>query len=279
MFRNDTIAFIGAGAMAEAMIAGLLKNELVTPSQIIVTNKTNGERRNVLKGTYGINVTDNIDEAINEAAMIILAIKPKDIVSITSKLRGRIKENQVVMSVLAGITTAFIEDELDGEVPVIRVMPNTSSMVGESATAIAGGRFVTMSHMVTAKDLLTAIGQVFVINEEQMDVFTGVAGSGPAYFYKLIEHLHKAACEGGLKPAQANEIVVQTIVGAAKMLEKTNSGPEVLRKNITSPNGTTEAGLKALEAGGGCIAIEAAVKNAANRSKELSEQYETSLAK
>ncbi len=279
MFRNRKIAFIGAGAMAEAMIAGLLKNEIVTPSQIIVTNKANVGRRRELQEMYGVNVTGHLDEAIKEAAIIIFAIKPKDISSITSMLHGRIHETQVVMSVLAGITTSFIEEELGREVPVIRVMPNTSSMVGESATAIAGGRFVTMSQILSAKDLLGAIGRVFVINENQMDIYTGVAGSGPAYLYKIIEHLQKAACEGGLESRLSNEIVVQMIIGAAKMLEETHLDPETLRRNITSPNGTTEAGLKALEAAGGCRAIEAAVKNAANRSKELSAKYETYLAK
>ncbi|RXI98619.1 pyrroline-5-carboxylate reductase [Anaerobacillus alkaliphilus] len=279
MFTNETITFIGAGSMAEAMIAGLLKNEIVAPQQIIVTNKTNVERRSELKETYGINETNNLEFAIKEATIVILAIKPKDITTITNKLRGVITEKHVIMSVLAGITSSFIEEELMAAIPVIRVMPNTSSMIGESATAIAGGKYTSMPQMLMAKDLLTAIGQVFVIEEEQMDVFTGVAGSGPAYFYKLIEHLQKAACDGGLKPPLAKEIAVQTIVGAAKMLEETSTEPATLRKNITSPNGTTEAGLKALEAAGGCTAIEAAVKGAASRSKELRTEYEAVISK
>lgn len=274
MFTNETIAFIGAGSMAEAMVAGLLKNEIVASDQIIVTNKSNSERRNELQQKYGVVVTDDLNFAVKEASILILAIKPKDVTSVTAKLRGKLDKKQVVMSVLAGISTRFLEEELEMEVPVIRVMPNTSSMIGESATAITGGKYVAMPHIILAKKLLSAIGHVFVIAEDEMDVFTGVAGSGPAYFYKLIEHLQKAACDGGLNPDLAKDIAVQTIVGAAKMLAEPNTEAAVLRENITSPNGTTEAGLKALEAAGGCTAIEAAVKGAAHRSKELRTQFE-----
>jgi pyrroline-5-carboxylate reductase len=275
MFTNETIAFVGAGSMAEAMIAGLLKNEIVAPKQIIVTNKSNLKRRNELEEKYGVVGTDDLSAVVDQASILILAIKPKDVTSVTAKLRGKLNEKQVVMSVLAGISTRFLEEELQSEVPVIRVMPNTSSMIGESATAVAGGKYVAMPHIILAKKLLAAIGHVFVIAEDEMDVFTGVAGSGPAYFYKLIEHLQKAGCDGGLNPSLAKEIAVQTIVGAAKMLAETKTEPAILRKNITSPNGTTEAGLKALEAAGGCTAIEAAVKGAAHRSKELRTQFET----
>ncbi len=274
MLTNEMIAFIGAGSMAEAMIAGLVKNKIVAPEQIIVTNKSNRERREELQNKYGVLATENLDYVVKEAGIVILAMKPKDIGSVTKKLRGQVTEKHVLMSVLAGISTPFLEEELEIEIPVIRVMPNTSSMVGASATAITGGNFVTMPQIWMAKQLLSAIGEVYVIDEEEMDVFTGVAGSGPAYFYKLVEHLQKAAEEGGLDPAISKEVAVQTIVGAAKMLEETKVTPETLRKNVTSPNGTTEAGLKALEKAGGCTAIETAVKHAAHRSKELRSEFE-----
>lgn len=274
MFTNETIGFIGAGSMAEAMIAGLLKNEIVTSKQIIVTNKSNRERRNELEQKYGVGTTSDLNVAAKNASILILAMKPKDVSTVISKLCGKVQKNQLVMSVIAGISTAFLEEEFKAEIPVIRVMPNTSSMIGESATAITGGKYVTMQHIILAKKLLAAIGQVFVIAEEEMDIFTGVAGSGPAYFYKLIEHLQKAACDGGLNPDLAKQIAVQTIVGAAQMLAETKTEPSTLRENITSPKGTTEAGLIALEAAGGCTAIEAAVKGAAHRSKELRQQFE-----
>ena len=274
MLTNEMIAFIGAGSMAEAMIAGLVKNKIVAPEQIIVTNKSNKDRRDALQEEYGVLVTENMNFAVKEAGIVILAMKPKDIASVTEKLRGQVTEKHVLMSVLAGISTPFLETEIGIEIPVIRVMPNTSSMVGASATAITGGNFVTMPQIWMAKQLLSAIGQVYVIEEDEMDVFTGVAGSGPAYFYKLVEHLQKAAEESGLDPAICQDVAVQTIVGAAKMLEETNKAPVTLRENVTSPNGTTEAGLNALQKVGGCTAIEEAVKGATQRSKQLRFEFE-----
>lgn len=275
MLTNEMIAFIGAGSMAEAMIAGLVKNEIVAPEQIIVTNKSNGERREEIQKKYGVLVTENLEFAVRESGILIFAMKPKDVGSVTSMLKGQVKDHHVVMSVLAGISTSYLENELKKDISVIRVMPNTSSMVGASATAITGGKYVTMSQIWMTKQLLSTIGHVYVIEEEEMDVFTGVAGSGPAYFYKLVEHIQKAGEKGGLDPSLAKEIAVQTLVGAAKMLDETKADPEMLRKNITSPNGTTEAGLKSLTEAGGPRAIEEAVYSATQRSKELRKQFET----
>jgi pyrroline-5-carboxylate reductase len=156
-------------------------------------------------------------------------------------------------------------------------MPNTSSMIGESATAISTGTNVGMDHVIDAKEILGTIGKVYSINEKQMDVFTGVAGSGPAYFYYLMEHMEKTAKEAGLDQEVTRDVVAQTILGAAKMLLTNHEEPESLRKKVTSPNGTTAAGLEALRENGGGTAISAAIKGAARRSKEISMENEKVL--
>ncbi|WP_139488248.1 pyrroline-5-carboxylate reductase [Brevibacillus dissolubilis] len=274
MLKNKKVAFIGAGSMAEAMIAGMVATGTLDPGQLIVTNRSNLERRQEITQSYGVHTCCLDDPAAMSADIIILAVKPKDAECVLDALHGRIKEDQLVMSVLAGISTQFIEDRLGSRQPVVRVMPNTSSMVGESATAIARGQYVTDEQLVMAEQLLTSIGNVTVIDEEQMSIFTGIAGSGPAYVYYLVEHMEKAGQEGGLDAATAREIAVQTIYGASKMLLETEEDPATLRENVTSPNGTTAAGLEALEKYGGGEAIEAAIKHAAQRSDEISAQYE-----
>ncbi|WP_280770851.1 pyrroline-5-carboxylate reductase [Salipaludibacillus daqingensis] len=268
------VAFIGAGNMAEAMISGIVKTGTLEPQQIIVTNHSNEERLLELHNRYGIQgmVRDRLP--IESADVIILAMKPKDAETCLASIKNQIKPNQVVMSVLAGISTSFMEEHLQDDQQVIRVMPNTSSMIQESATAISPGENVTMKNVKLAKTLLKAIGEVYVIDEEQMDLFTGIAGSGPAYYYYLMEHIEKIATENGMDPSQARQIGAQTILGAAKMILEREESPEQLRTNITSKNGTTASGLEALAANGGGKAIKAAIQGAMNRSKEISEQLE-----
>ena len=203
-------------------------------------------------------------------------MKPKDAETALQSIQDLLQPHQLILSVLAGITTSFIEQHVPLGQQVIRVMPNTSSMVRESATAISSGKYTTEQNMLMANELLEAIGKVYIIPEEQMDIFTGIAGSGPAYFYYLMEHMERAGIEGGLPEETARQIIAQTLLGAAKMIQEQGETPTVLRKNVTSPNGTTAAGLSALEMNGGGIAISEAIKSAADRSKEISEQLEKS---
>nr|WP_236785060.1 pyrroline-5-carboxylate reductase [Alteribacter salitolerans] len=278
MDTNLRVAFIGAGNMAEAMISGIVKTGTLEPHQVIVTNRSNEERLLELHNRYGIQgmVRDRLP--IQSADVIILAMKPKDAEQSLLSIKDQIRPDQVVMSVLAGISTSFMEEHLNANQQVIRVMPNTSSMLQESATAISPGEHVTMKNVKMAKTLLKSIGEVYVIEEDQMDLFTGIAGSGPAYYYYLMEHIEKIARENGMDPAQAREIGAQTILGAAKMMLEREETPAQLRKNITSKNGTTASGLEALAENGGGKAIKAAVEGAMNRSKEISKQLEKTPA-
>ncbi|PYZ95039.1 pyrroline-5-carboxylate reductase [Salipaludibacillus keqinensis] len=270
------VAFIGAGNMAEAMISGIVETKTLEPEQVIVTNRSDEERLLELHNKYGIQGMVRDRFPIDSVDVIILAMKPKDAETCLLSIKDQIRPNQVVMSVLAGISTSFMEEHLQADQQVIRVMPNTSSMIQESATAISPGENVTMKNVKLAKALLKAIGEVYVIEEDQMDLFTGIAGSGPAYYYYLMENIEKIANENGMDPSQARQIGAQTILGAAKMMLEREESPAQLRKNITSKNGTTASGLEALAENGGGKAIKAAIEGAMNRSKEISHQLEKS---
>lgn len=274
MLSDKKIAFLGAGSMAEAMIAGIVNSNKVPREQVIATNRSDLKRLKELQKKYGITVSQRDKLNLKEVDIVILAMKPKDIDQALLSIKNEISPNALILSVLAGITTSYIEQHLHKGQQVIRVMPNTSSMIGESATAIASGTQTSFDQVKLVKELLQTIGEVFIIKEEKMDIFTGIAGSGPAYFYYLMEHMEKAGVEQGLDAETSRQIIAQTIVGAAKMIQEQNETPTVLRENVTSPNGTTAAGLKALDLNGGGNAISQAIKSASERSKEISEQLE-----
>lgn len=277
MLNEKVIGFIGAGSMAEAMVSGIVASSIVPAENVIVSNRSNENRLNELQNKYGILGVAKDNLPFEDLDIIILAMKPKDIDHALSFLKDKIKPHQLLLSVLAGISTNYMEEGLLGNQPVIRVMPNTSSMIGESATAISTGTHVGVAHVMDAQAILSTIGKVYTIEEEQMDVFTGVAGSGPAYFYYLMEHMEKTAIEAGLDENVTRDVIAQTILGAAKMLLTNHEEPESLRKKVTSPNGTTAAGLEALRENGGGKAISAAIKGAAQRSKEISTENEKVL--
>ncbi|BCB03887.1 pyrroline-5-carboxylate reductase [Bacillus sp. KH172YL63] len=275
MLKNKTIAFLGAGNMAEAMISGTVQSGKLPTEQIIVSNRSNQDKLDEMKEKYGITALKKDHLPFEEIDILILAMKPKDIDKALASINQLVRKDTVILSVLAGITTSHMEEQLPAGQSVIRVMPNTSSMLKESATAISAGRFTSKEDMDNAEELLSSIGEVFIIDEDQMDIFTGIAGSGPAYFYYLMEHIEKTGAEAGLEPALARKIGAQTIFGAAKMMLEREESPAQLRENVTSPNGTTAAGLDALAEFGGGKAISEAVKGAERRSKEISSSLQT----
>ncbi len=277
MLHNKKVAFIGAGSMAEAMIAGLVQSGRIPPENIIATNRSNAQKLTALEKKYGIRGLKLEYLPFDQIDILILAMKPKDVDQALNYLKHRIKPNQLILSVLAGITTTYLEHNLHDDQQVVRVMPNTSSAIGESATAISPGHKTTEIHVYETKELLNCIGSVFQIDEKNMDIFTGLAGSGPAYFYYLMEHMELQGAKAGFDLQTTRQIIAQTIVGAARMVQEQDETPAVLREKVTSPNGTTAAGLQALDLNGGGIAIAKAVEFAANRSKEISEQIKESL--
>ncbi len=253
--------------MAGSLIRGILKAGLMPAGNILVTNRSNGERLRDLAGALGV-VPCPKEELVGKADVLLLATKPQDLPGAVAELVGLVKPGQRVISLAAGVSLAFLEARLPGLVH-LRAMPNTSCRVGAAATAVALGRAAGALEAELARRLFGAIGVVVLVAEEQMDAVTGLSGSGPAYVYLLVEALVEAGQEQGLEPSVARELAVRTVWGAAKMLVETGEEPEVLRRQVTSPGGTTMAGIGALEEGGFRRLLAEAVRRAAARSREL----------
>ncbi|RBP87453.1 pyrroline-5-carboxylate reductase [Cytobacillus firmus] len=277
MLANKTIAFLGAGSMAESMISGVITAEKMSPDRVFVTNKSNADRLKEIHDKYGVIAMPQSELPFEQIDLFILAMKPKGAEEALRSIKDKLNPDQVILSVLAGITTEFMEDHLNPGQQVVRVMPNTSSMIQESATAVVAGRNTSLANVELVKELLECMGEVYIIDENQMDVFTGLAGSGPAYFYYLMENMERVGMQKGMDEETVRKIVAQTIFGAAKMVLEKEEAPTSLREKVTSPNGTTASGLEALRKYNGGEAITQAVEHAAKRSKEISEELEGAL--
>ncbi|MBP1934654.1 pyrroline-5-carboxylate reductase [Ammoniphilus resinae] len=268
--RDKKICFIGAGSMAEAILAGMFNQKIITPRNVSITNRANRFRLNELFTKFGVVAdADYREQSIQEADILILAMKPKDVGSALSELKHLTNPRQLIVSVVAGITTDFITNILGHSAPVIRTMPNTSATIGLSATAISSGITATDEHILIAKEIFESIGSVVIVEENQLDAVTGVSGSGPAYIYLLVEAMQKGAVQAGLPAGMSRELILQTIIGAAEMLKETGEDPAVLREKVTSPGGTTQAGLEVLRSLGFEQALVACILRATERSKEL----------
>ncbi|PAE22944.1 MULTISPECIES: pyrroline-5-carboxylate reductase [Bacillaceae] len=277
MLANKTIAFLGAGSMAESMISGVITAEKMSPERVFVTNRSNADRLEEIHDQYGVSAIPQNELPFEEIDLFILAMKPKGAEEALRAIKDKLYPGQVILSVLAGITTEFMEEHLNPGQQVVRVMPNTSSMIQESATAVVAGKNTSMANVEMVKELLECMGEVYIIDEDQMDVFTGLAGSGPAYFYYLMENMERVGVQKGMDEETVRKIVAQTIFGAAKMVLEKEETPTSLREKVTSPNGTTASGLEALRRYNGGEAITQAVEHAAKRSKEISEELEGAL--
>jgi pyrroline-5-carboxylate reductase len=278
------IAIIGGGNMGEALLAGLLRAGRQVKD--LVVSEKSAERATYLSQTYSVQVAA-VADAVENAAFVILAVKPADIESVIveiANVAGKAESDaveQVLVSVIAGVTTGFYESHLPAGYPVIRVMPNAPALVGAGITALAKGRFATPDQLAEAAALFECVGAVLTVSEARLDAVTAVSGSGPAYFFLFVEALVDAGVASGLSRAVATELAVQTMAGSvAMLLERTDADsaaaagrPDTtaaeLRALVTSPGGTTAAGLRELERGGVRAAVAAAVEAAKTRSEQL----------
>jgi len=272
----ERIGFIGAGSMAEAMVAGLIKGNVFQAEQIIVSNRSNSDRLDELAAKYGIKTTHDKEQLVKDASIIVLAMKPKDVKAALDGVQTLIKDHLIV-SVLAGISIQTIMAILGKKVSIVRAMPNTSAAIGKSATAIAGSDSVTMKQMKKCVSLFEAIGICKIVEENQLDAVTGLSGSGPAYIYYLVESMEKAAVEVGLDPFVARDLIVQTLLGASEMIAVSEKHPSQLRKEVTSPNGTTEAGISILKEKQVQEAVISCIRRATERSEELKAMFSEEL--
>lgn len=263
------IAFIGAGSMAEAIIAGLIENKLLKGQQIFITNRSNRARLTELQNNYGITPTYDTTELLKDAEIVILAMKPKDAEAAIQDMKEKITNEMLIVSVLAGVSIASIETFAQQALPVVRAMPNTSAAIGHSATALAANQLVTEAQKQQLTTMFETIGLATFVKEEQLDAITGLSGSGPAYIYYVVEALEKAAAEIGLEKEVAKQFIVQTLLGAGEMLKQSPKSAQQLRHDVMSPGGTTEAGIRVLEAHNVEEAFIACVKEATAQSKRL----------
>lgn len=266
--QDKRIAFIGAGNMGEALIKGLLQAGHVRPEQMIATD-IRTDRLEAIHKAYRIEALTSNRDAASKAQILLLAVKPQVMDEVLTGLRGAIKEYHLLLSVAAGIRTSFIEASFSQPIRVVRIMPNTPALLLAGASAISPGRHATEEDLKIAREIFEAVGRVVQVEEKAMDAVTGLSGSGPAYIFVLIEALSDAGVHMGLSREVATLLAAQTVLGAARMVLETGEHPAKLKDMVTSPGGTTAAGLHVLERAGFRGTVKAAIEAATRRSEEL----------
>ncbi|MEI7024483.1 pyrroline-5-carboxylate reductase [Paenibacillus sp. y28] len=270
--QHKRICFYGAGAMAEAVIRGLIDTGAAPAAQIAVFNRQNRQRLEALQEQYGVQPAYDSEAqqlALQQADIIVLGMKPKDAVEAIHMLRSTLRPGQLLVSLIAGLNINTIELLLGGSAAVVRTMPNTSCTIGLGVTGISFSSAVSGEQRQLALAMFSATGIASIVDEGLLDIVTGVSGSGPAYIYYMMEAMIQGAVSGGLTPEQARDLTVQTVLGAARMVQITGENPADLRRKVTSPNGTTEAAIKTLDEHGFAAGVQAAVLRAAERAGEL----------
>jgi pyrroline-5-carboxylate reductase len=268
MLSDKEVGFVGGGNMGEALIRGLLVSTIMEPSQIRVSD-INQERLEYLQSTYQVQTTAFNGELAASADVIVLAVKPQQMAGVLAEINSSIDHLPLVISIAAGVGLNFLQRTLGKPVPLVRVMPNTPALVLAGVSAMAAGIHATAEHLSMVRALLEAVGRVVEVDEAHMDAVTGLSGSGPAYVYLFMEALIDSGVLVGLPRRVARDLVVQTTLGAAKLLAETDAHPGTLKDQITTPGGTAINGLAVLERGGFRGVLMEAVAAASRRSEEL----------
>jgi len=267
---QETIAFIGGGNMATSLIAGLVADGQ-DPQRLIVSDPEK-DKRDALLSRFGVRTIDDNAGAVRGADLVVLCIKPQMAARVCRELALAMEERRpLVVSVMAGIRERSIQQWLGGSAPLVRAMPNTPAMIQAGAIVLHATPETSATQRDQAETILRAGGLTrWVQNEEQMDAVTALSGSGPAYFFLLMEILEQAGADLGLDPENARLLTIQTALGAARMAMESDDSPGELRERVTSPGGTTERALDVLEEGGVRVLVTRAVNAACERSSELS---------
>src|SRR6476469_6727464 len=260
------VAVLGAGKIGEALLSGLLAAGRTT-DELLFTER-HPERAAELTARLGVAGVEVADAAAR-AEVIVVAVKPQDIAPVLAELAPVLRPGTLVVTLCAGLPIALFEGALPAGTPVVRVMPNTPMLVGEAMSAISPGSHAADSHLATVEKLLTSVGRVVRVPESQQDAVTALSGSGPAYFFFLVEAMIDAGILLGIPRAVAADLIIQSAVGSAKMLRESGEHPVTLREAVTSPGGTTIAAIRELEVHGVRAALLAAIEAAALRSAEL----------
>lgn len=266
--KGKTVGFIGGGNMGDALIKGLCAAGLVPLGSIFVTD-VRPDRLEQLGGQYGIQTVAHNFELVGRADVVILAVKPQVMSAVLADIGDGLTPQKLVVSIAAGVPTGRLRAGLPRGVRLVRVMPNTPALVLEGATAIARAEGLHAGDLETVQEIFGSVGKVVVLDEEMMDVVTALSGSGPAYVALVVEALADGGVNMGLDRATATTLAVQTVLGAARLLQETGLHPGQLKDMVSSPGGTTIAGIAALEEGGLRRALISAVERATQRSREL----------
>ncbi len=269
---EGSLAFVGGGNMAEALIAGFIRAD-AWPAAKLTASDPDASRRSLLHERYGIQTFAENAGAVSGAAIVVLAVKPQVMPEAVCGLRGMLPPDSLVLSIAAGIPTTAIEAWLGGSAQVIRVMPNTPTLFGLGAHAWCRGKHATARDARTTEKLLKAAGKSVELAEAMLDAATALSGSGPAYVFYLAEAMLQAARDMGLEPETARLLTAATIEGAGRMLTASGENPAELRRRVTSKGGTTAAAAEVLEKAGVKDAVIKAIRAAQARAAELSAAY------
>lgn len=259
-------AILGAGVMGETLLSGLVRAGRRVDNLLV--GEKRADRARELEERYGVAVVSNV-EAAAKADTVAVVVKPQDMGDLLDEISGSLRPGQLIVSLAAGITTAFIESRVPEGVAVVRVMPNTPALVDEGMAAVSPGSHCSEEHLAEAEALMASVGKVVRIPERQQDAVTAISGSGPAYIFYVVESMIEAGVHLGLPRSTATDLVIQTLVGSGKMLRETGTHPTVLREQVTSPAGTTAAALRELEVHKVRAAFLAAMEAARDRSRAL----------
>jgi pyrroline-5-carboxylate reductase len=273
MMEERRVAFLGAGKMGEALVSGLIRSGGRAPDDIVVTARRE-ERVRELAERHGVEATLSNTEATQRARTLVLTVKPQDMDALMDQVGGAVTTDHLVITFAAGIRCSFIESRIREGVPVVRVMSNVPVLVDEAMSVISAGTHAEDKHLAVAEELLSSVGRVIRLPEVHQDAVTATSGSGPAYFALLSEAMIDGCILLGLSRDVATELIIQTMLGSAKMLRDTGMHPVEVREMVTSPGGTTIAAIRHLEQAGVRAAFLNAIEAARQRSAELAKGSE-----
>ncbi|MGA9639926.1 MAG: pyrroline-5-carboxylate reductase [Terriglobales bacterium] len=266
--RPEKLAILGAGKMGSILLQSFLRDKLLKPHQVWAT-AAHADRARALKDKFKIHAGTNNREAIRQAGIIFLCVKPQIVAEVLREIRDDITPNQLIISVAASVPTEMIERALEKDVPIVRAMPNTPCVLGAGMTALCKGKFARSEHLQTATRFFDAVGRTLILDEKHMDAVTGLSASGPAYIFIILESLAEAGVKVGLPRDIATLLAAQTTLGAARMVLETGDHPALLKDAVTTPAGCTIDGILELEEGKLRVTLIKAVVKAVQRAKEL----------
>jgi len=265
---DNKVGFIGAGNMATALIKGIINSELYTPD-LINASDADPDKMERMHENYRVNVSSSNKDLVKSCSIIILSVKPQVINDVLEDIKDEIRDDHIVISIAAGIKIETIQSYLGNKVPVIRVMPNTPALIQKGVSAVAAGKNVTHDQIDIALGIFKAVGIAFNVEESMMDAITALSGSGPGFVFKIMECFVEAAEKQGFNPETALLMIIQTFVGSSMLAENSDLSLSDLRKMVTSPGGTTEAGLNYINTNKIEEIINGTIETAKERSVEL----------